>query len=243
MSIAAVYGLPGLRAAVTAGHRTIFKGGRWDFVSLPVGVKIIDGTNSRDPGNAGYEYDLRAGLLMGKVTTGGKYRPSFIGSITSAYTSGGTTLAVNAATATEVARLQALGGGGALTLNVTGPPSAAGTVAVTNAVISSVTINGASSTLTVTSLGVNKVSGSLIATNDGSQVPITVIPDGWPMKVVDALGVSTDIEFAKLPIGGTIEEANVLPFALASLDSSIRTYIITSMNAAGGGQWIFDGLY
>jgi hypothetical protein len=45
--IPAVYGLPGLRTAVTATHRIVFKGGRWDYVSLPGGA-TIDASESRD---------------------------------------------------------------------------------------------------------------------------------------------------------------------------------------------------
>lgn len=241
MSIAAVYGLPGMRAAVTAGHRTVFKGGRWDWVSIPTGVKIIDGSLSRDAGNSGFEQDLRAGLFMGKVTSGGKYRPSFIGVNTVAYADNDTTITISAATATELARLKALGGGGNLSLSFIGPPTVAGTVAVTAVTATAITINGASSTITTADLNLNKVVNSLIALADGSQIPRTVIPDGWPMKVTDAQGTSVDIEFAKLPIGGTIEEAFTLPVAMSSLDASTRAWIIAQMNSTSSGQFVYDG--
>jgi hypothetical protein len=232
--IPAVYGLPGLRTAVTATHRIIFKGGRWDYVSLPGGA-TIDASESRDPANTGFLGNLRAGLLMGKITATGLYAPSILGAISGAYTSGGTSLTVSAAVATEIDRI--CGQAGTAELVAIGPPTANGTNAVTD--ITHSAINTTTGVITVSDLGVDKVAGTLIARKDGRQLPITLIPDGYPIKVTDSEGTSVDVGFPKLPIGGTIISENILP--VWPSDTSIMAWIVEQLNAAG--QFVFDHKY
>lgn len=228
-----VIGLPGLRTAVTASARVIFKGGRWDWVSLPSG-QTINGTLSRDSGNTGFLGDLRAGLLMGKVTATGLYAPAILGVTTGAYTSGGTSITVSAAQATEIVRRVGATGN----LQFVGPPTANGTNAVSASKAYSA-INTTTGVITTADIGADKVAGTLVVATDGTGTPLTVIPDGYPVKVTDSEGTSTNVSFAKLPIGGTIIAANLLP-AWPS-DTSLQSWIEASLNAHG--QFVFDNYY
>lgn len=229
-----VIGLPGLRSAVTASHRVIFKGGRWDWVSLPFPA-IINGTLSRDSGNTGFLADLRAGLLMGKVTATGLYAPSVLGVTTGAYTSGGTSITVSAAQATEIVRRVGATG----TLIWVGPPTANGTNAVSSAIAYSA-VNTSTGVITTSDIGADKVAGSFAVAADGSGIPITLIPDGYPIKVTDADGTSQNVAFAKLPVGGTIISDNVLP--VWPSDTSIQQWIVDSL-AAATGKFVWDYKY
>ncbi len=228
-----VPGLPGIRTALVATHRVIFKGGVWDFVDLPLG-KIIDGANSRDSSNTGDLDVLRPGLLMGKITATGLYAPSILGVISGAYTSGGTQLTVSLAQAAEIVRR--VGSSGTGTLKAIGPPTANGINAVTAITYSAIDVT--TGIITVTSLGVNKVAGTLITAADGTQVPTTVIPDGYGIKVTDIDGTTNlSVPFPQLPIGGTIISANLLP--VVPTDTTIQAYIEASgLNLHG--QFVFD---
>lgn len=122
------------------------------------GGKVIAGAASRDPGNAGDADVLRAGLLMGKISTVvnslgtvGHYAPSVIGLSTDALTGSGTTLATSAAIATEIVRRCGATG----TLKLTGPPTASGTVRTLTATYSAV--DTATGEVTITALGVADV--------------------------------------------------------------------------------------
>jgi hypothetical protein len=205
------------------------------------GGRVIDGTLSRDPGNSGDTDVLRSGLMMGKVTASGKYRPSVIGVSTAAYVDNDTTIAVSEATATEISRLKTLGGGGNLSLKFIGPPTAGGTVAATAITVTAVTVNGASSTITVGDLNLNKVAGSFITPADGSETPITFIPDGWGLKVTDNNGASlSDVEFPQVPVAGVIDASQLINWPS---DSSLQTWVKQGLNGAGGGQFVFDDGY
>lgn len=225
-----VPGLPGVRASKTATHRIVFRQGDWDS-SLSLG-KIIDGSESRDPTNTGDLDVLRPGTLMGMITASGLYAPSFVGAITGAYTSGGTTLTVSAAAAVELDRL--VGQAGTAELVAVGPPSAAGTVAVTS--ITHSAIDTSTGAITVSSLGVNKIAGTLIGVNDGRYTPLTLIPDGYGVKVTDTDGTSIDVQFARFPIAGVITASQILPTWPS--DTSLQAWIRDAMSTYG--KFVFD---
>ena len=119
-------GLPGVRAALTATHFIVFKQG---WTTDLAGGKQIDGASARDPDNTPDVANLRAGLLMGKITATGLYANSVMGITTVSYTSGGTSLTVTPQAAVELVRR--FGASGTGTVNVVGPPTANGTVAST----------------------------------------------------------------------------------------------------------------
>ena len=138
--------LPGVASDRDAAYRqilTTIDGRRL----LPGGV-IVDGSESRDPLNTGDVDVLRAGLLMGKITSGGKYSPAVLGVLTAAYANDALTeVTVSVATAVELVRRIGTSG----TFNVTGPPTAAGTVRVITVTYSAV--DTATGVITVTALG------------------------------------------------------------------------------------------
>jgi hypothetical protein len=230
MSIAPVGGMPGIRTGRQADHRIIFKGGMYQW--LP-GGKIIDGTKTRDSGNTGATDRLRAGLMMGKVSASGKYANSIIGVTTGAFTSGGTSITVSAAQAAEIVRRVGLTGN----LQYVGPPAASGTVAVIASKAYSA-INTGTGVITTADLGANLIAGGFVIATDGSGVPITLIGDGFPIKVTDPAGASQDTFFEKVPCEGILISSNIINWPT---DTSLQAWIVASMNAAS--KFEFDHLF
>lgn len=233
-----VPGLPGFRAAVTSAYRRVSVDGAMLFAALN---RLIDGTKSRDPLNTGDVDRLQPGLVMGIVTASGKYAPSILGLTTGTtaqngtnYTSGGTSIAVAPATAVEIARRVGTSGN----LNFIGPPSAAGTVAVIQQAFSAV--NTSTGVLTITSLGANLLNGSIVADTDGSHLPVTIVPDGYPLLVTDETATSIDNYFARLPIGGFLDTAKILNYPS---DSSLKTWLRTNLSTVSGGKFTFSDVF
>lgn len=238
-----VLGLPGSKAANQANHGVIFR-------SAPVlglaGGKIIAGASSRDPLNTGALSVLRAGLLMGKITASGKYAPSILGVTTgtsaqngTAYTSGGTSIAVSPATAVEIARRVGTSGN----LYYVGPPSAAGTVAILGPIAFSA-INTSTGIITTSTLGANLVIGSLVCAPDGTHLPLTIIGDGmggFGIPVTDPMtGNDLDVPFPEFPVGGTLISANIINWPA---DASTKAWIFDKLNTTAAGQFIGDHTY
>jgi len=146
MSYQAPIGLPGVGTTRAQSNRTVRKGhqgARW-----MEGGKVIKAANSRDPDNTGYITTLRAGLIMGKVTSGGLYAPSIYGILGSPYASG-TSITLPAQVVTELVRRKGASG----TFKLTGPPAAAGVVRTLT-----ITYSGTSATTaTITDPNVNEV--------------------------------------------------------------------------------------
>lgn len=206
-----VLGLPGPKTAREATYRVVTATGTLQF--LPTG-KIISGAVSRDPLNTGYLHTLRPGLLMGKITSGGEYAPSIIGVTTNAEASGSTSIEAAAAVVTELVRR--VGSSGTFTL--TGPPSANGTV-----VSETVTYSAASgTTITVTAITAAFVAGSFIQPTDGSQTPVTFIPDGTGIKVTDDTEANIDQEFPQVPVAGQIDSSQLINWPS---DTSLQAWI------------------
>lgn len=203
---AGVTGKPGVQSSFSATPFNIFYDSKDNAKYIP-GPVTIDGTLSADATNTPYTWLLRAGMLVGKVSASGKFATSILGITTGAYTSGGTTLAVSVATAVELARRIGVSGTG--TFNVVGPPTAAGTVAKTPVTYSAV--DQTTGNITVTSLGVNKVAGSLIVPADGSETVVTVLTSQWGVKVIDSLNTTrVDVYDGELWAGGGILEPSKL---------------------------------
>lgn len=227
----------------TATPRRVFKQYAAEFLT---GLHMIQGAMSRDPGNTGNVDVLRPGLLMGRITATtfggvvGMWAPSFVGVTTAAYTSGGTSLTVSAAAAAEIARV--VGTSGTAELVAVGPPTTAGVVAVTD--ITHSDIDTTTGVLTVTSLGVDKVAGTFIAIKDGRQTPlalITEIGDPAGIKVTDQDGNSINDDTWKLPVKGIIDSSQLLP--VWPTDTSLQAHIVSSLETAGMGKWVFDHLF
>lgn len=241
MSIQApIVGLPGFGSVRTSAHRLIFRDAQISgFLS---GGKIISGAASRDPGNTGNLDVLRSGLIMGKITSGGKYAPSILGVTTGALLTGGTTVSASAATVTElVRRIGATG-----TFKITGPPAASGTVRTLTA-----TYSAASGTsITITALGVNEVQTvNLVTAGTGGNLRLIVPkPDGtlaltpniaWSATDATLLGnANTALDTATGVTGGLVATA------IAATDTDLG-FVVTFAGTGyagltgptSGGSW------
>lgn len=224
-----VGGLPGVQAAITAAHRLLFRDGT--MTSALSGGKIIDGTLSRDPDNTGDVNVLRAGLMMGKVTASGKYAPSVIGVTNTAYTSGDTSIGLTAQAAVELARRVGTSG----TFTLVGPPSAAGTVV--SATVTYSAVNTSTGVVTCTNIGANKIAGCLVMPTDGSQTPVTFIPDGYGINVFNAAGTAYDQPFSPFPIAGVVTVGQVINYPS---DTSLITWLKGQYAANTGGVFVFS---
>lgn len=141
-------GMPQVGTERLSTHRWVCVDGILSYVP---GGAIIDGTKSRDFGNTDNTRGLRAGTLMGRVTTGGKWANSVLGVTTGALTGASTSFTVSAASAVEIVRR--IGATG--TVSVIGPQSAAGTVHTSTATYSAV--DQATGIVTISALGTNQV--------------------------------------------------------------------------------------
>lgn len=216
-------------------HRDLSK--RQYFPSMA----IIDSTLTRDIGSTPVDL-LRAGLILGKITTGGKYRNSIIGLTSGAISAATvTSVTVAAATATEFARLIAIAGGN-VSARIFGPPSAAGTNAAT-----SITVTAASgTTLTVSSVTLPAyVDKSLIQPVDGSQTPVTVISEAAGIDVNAIDGSNIDQMVGRFLSAADVYSNMIIAgdTDITGLDASLKTWIKQQLNGGGThtrGNWTFD---
>jgi len=219
MALNAIAGKPGVQSTTyTATPREIFYDSRAAAKFIP-GPVSVDGTLSGNPGNSPYDYILFAGTPVGRVTNTGKYAVSILGVTTVAYADNDLTLTTSAATAKEIVRRIGTSG----TFKLTGPPAAAGVVAVTTVTFSAV--DTSSGVITVSDLNLNKIAGSWIQPTDGSETIVTLIADTWGLKVADAMNVNrVDVFDAELWAGGGIINTGYIYPAYPS-DTSLRAYL------------------
>lgn len=344
-----VVGIPGLRAVRTAEYKRVFQSTAPLF--LP-GGKYIDGTKARDPSNTPYTDALQAGLIMGKITSGGLYVNSIFDGLTNNEVTGSTQLEVSAAAATEIVRR--IGATG--TLKVTGPPAAGGVVRTLTYTYSA--INVSTGAITVTALSANQVqrfrfgtaatggnlqvtvqkpdgtyvttgniawsgtdatyianfviaidaatgvtggivpsaisavdtdfgfeltysgtgyagqnwamvqvavlptgatapvyttttaaadarqiAGNIVQPTDGSETPLTFLPDGPPINVTDLANPTgaANVEFPQLPVAGIITTANLINYA--AMDSSLKLWLKQQLSTAQGGKYMYDDTF
>lgn len=219
-------GRPGIGALVTAQRGNVSRDGAATFFP---GGGVIEGTKSRDPGNSAHSVrSLRAGLLMGKLTSGGFWAPSIIGVTSGAYTSGGTSLTVSAASAVELVRRVGSSG----TFNLIGPATAAGSNNTTQVTYSAV--DQTTGVITITDIGANRIAGCFVAPEDGSQVPRSFIFDGYPLLVPED---SSDVSYPWLPISCIVDVAKLIDWPS---DTTLKTYIRESLSTLAGGKFVFS---
>lgn len=235
MPLMDVIGPPGLGTQRTSTPRRVFKAS--DRGYLPGGM-IIDGAKARDAGNTGNVDVLRAGQIMGKVTSGGKAAPSILGVTTNLEPAGSTSIQASAAVVTELVRR--IGSSG--TFKLTGPPSAGGVV-----VTETVTFSAASSTnITVTAITNTFIAGSFIQPTDGSETPLSFIDDGFPViKVTDIDGASiSSVDWPRVPIAGVVDSSQLLTGDGAwPTDTSLIAWLVARLNGSGNAQFVFDHAY
>jgi len=181
-------GTPGISSQYTAGFRSVW--GSANDKQYKPGMHTINGSLSRDNTNTGNLDFLQAGLLMGKITSTGKYATSILGLTGTAYASG-TTLNVAASTAVEIARRIGTSG----TFKVTGPPSAAGTVRTATVTFSAV--NTSTGDVTITALGadqVERIRFNIASTGGNLQLNVAK-PDGTRVTTANAAWNATDATY------------------------------------------------
>lgn len=220
-------GLPGVSTVYTATPRIIFKGGNVREY-LP-GGKIIKASVSADPDNTGALRLLRAGLVMGKISSSGLYAPSIMGLTNAAAIVGATSITATAQAVTELVRRVGASG----TFTIVGPPSAAGIVQT-----ETVTYSAASgTTITCSALSNAYISGSYIMPTDGSQNPISFIDKDFGILVTDEYGTDQDQPWPLVPIMAVVTTANIVNY---STDSSLKNWLKGLMSVKGRGKFIFD---
>lgn len=221
MSFPRYPGVAGLGTARSSDHRKVLLTEQ-GAVIYPQGL-VIDGDNARDPDNTGDVDVLRAGMLVGKISASGLIGATVIGKSAGAYTSGGVSLTLTTQAATEV--LRRFGSSGTGEIKIVGAPTNAGTVAEVDITHSAVDV--ATGVVTVTDLGANFVSGSLILANDGCEEILGIINDGFGIKVTDADDANIDVPLPDLVVGGVVKAEQIVNWP-----ASTHTTLITWLKAA-----------
>lgn len=223
-------GQAGVRTAKTARHKIVYAGG--NIPNYLPGGRAINALKSRDPSNTDDVAVLLAGLLMGKIT-GGDYAPSILGVTTNAEAAGSVAIEASAAVVTELVRRVGASG----TFKLTGPPIASGTV-----VTETVTYSAASGTsITVTAITNAFIAGSFIQPTDGSEEPITMIPDTYGVPVLEFDGTAVDsVQFGEIPLDALVYSSQLVNWPS---DTSLRTWIVNRLNDVGRCKFIFDHLF
>jgi hypothetical protein len=220
------YTAPGYNTGKTLRTRNIFTSRMRELENYVPSLSYIDGAHSRDTGETPTGH-LRAGLLVGKITATGLYRPSIIGIIGTLISSGTkTSVTVPAVVATEVARLITLAGGN-VNLKLTGPPSAAGTNATT-----AITATAASgTTITVSSVSIpDMVATSILTPADGSETVTNVIGKSDGIDVVDEVGNSINQGFLLLR-GADLVATQLIN--MTESDASVQSALKTALKNVG----------
>jgi hypothetical protein len=87
------------------------------------------------------------------------------------------------------------------------------------------------------------VSGSFIQPTDGSETPVTLIPDGYGTLVQDPMTDYTTnltVPFEQFPIAGVIVSANLVNWPT---DTGLQNWIKTNLSTASTGKFVFDDSY
>lgn len=252
-------GVPGVKTTRTATPRRVLL---TDVGAIVLRKNLlIDGSHSRDPLNTGDVQYLRAGMLLGKVTTGSLYAPSLMGVTTVRYDNADSSkllLTVSVATAEEVSRRLTAGAGLAVASNikVIGPPTANGTVAIQVGRADSVDVSTGIITLNA-ALGADAWFGSFVCANDGSEIPLGILGGselgwGYPVKVTDEDEASEDQPLTKLLVGGQVDSSQIINwptdtslqnFIRAALNGGVVDLLITTAEHPARGPFIFDDRY
>jgi hypothetical protein len=229
LGISPVFGRPGVGTPLVASRNNVFRSGATDYHK---GGGVIKGSAARDPGNSAYNVrSLRAGLVMGKQTSGGYYANSILGLTNGAVAASATTVNVLVATAVEIVRR--IGATGSFKL--TGPPTAAGTVATQTVTYSAV--NTSTGAITCSALSAAAVTLSIIQPTDGSEAPLTVIDDGYGLVIPDT---DADIPFPLIPIAGELDTTNIIDYPS---DASLKTWLRQQLASAVGGKFTFSDVF
>ena len=227
-------GKPGVLLNLTATPREVFYSGREraQFVAAPV---TIDGTLTSCAFNAPYTFQILAGTLLGRVTATKKFANSVVGQTTGATAASATTVQTDVNTAAEL--LRRIGAAG--TFKLTGPPTAAGTVATQVVTYSAINLGTGAITCSATSAAA--VSGSLIQPTDGSESILTMVTDLYGIKVTDQTNVNrVDVFDPRLLLaGGTINSQQIVNYPS---DISLQAYVKAAIKTFAPGVTFSDDI-
>jgi hypothetical protein len=82
------------------------------------------------------------------------------------------------------------------------------------------------------------ISGSFIGAGDGSQFPLTFIPDGYGIKVTDTDDVTNlNVPFPNMPIAGVVTASQLVNWPT---DLGLQAWIEAQISSATGGKFVFD---
>lgn len=223
-----VLGAGGVGTARTARHKTVWSGGSVPYY-FP-GGRYIDSTKSRDPLNADDVTVLQAGLILGRITSGGLYAPSILGVTSGAVAVGATSISAAAAVVTELVRR--IGASG--TFKLTGPPVASGSVYT-----ETITYSAASSTTITCTATVNAfIAGSYIQPTDGSETPITFIGEGYGMPMTEFDGTAAAaVQLPEIPLDALVNVSSIVNYPT---DASLIGWLKARLNSIGGNQYVFS---
>ena len=224
--------MPGIHDGQTATPRKVLVTDR--NIAFVPGGQVIDGAESRDPGNPDRVDVLRPGLVMGKITSGGKYAPSFIGAVATAYSSGATSLETSAAAAAELVRRVGASG----TFSLVSTPTNTGDISTDQVTYSAV--NTTTGVITVTDIGKDVVVGSLIRPEDGSETPRCIIADerdAFGIRVTDRDAKDIDVPFAQPVVGGFLDASQIINYPPTAA-TTLRQWVKDQLNTRG--VFLFD---
>lgn len=227
---------PGLGTKADAGFRLISPTGQLTFKTGPAGT--MNGAKSRDPGNTGSTYVLRAGVLLAKNAATGRYAPWSVGVTTAELTGAGTTLTLSVADAAELVRR----GGPSGTLVLTGQNRAGQPVVQRTVTYSAVnTTNGQ---VTVTALGnVNQIERIRFNTpSTGGNLQLTVqLTNGTTATTANIAWNATDATYLasiQSALDTTTGVANgIVASASAGIDTDNEITLTYSGTGYAGRSW------
>jgi hypothetical protein len=85
------------------------------------------------------------------------------------------------------------------------------------------------------------VTGSIVAPVDGSEVPVTFVPEmSGGIVVTDSNGGNLVVPFHKVPIAGEVDAAQLINYPP---DASSRLWLMNALSTASGGKFIFGEVY
>ncbi len=211
-------GLPGIRSTRTAEPRRV-RSTSVESTYQPSSI-VIAGTLSRDAGNTGDVHSLRAGKVMGRTTSGGKFRPAIFGVTAEAIDNTETVIDISAGLATELARQLALGNDA---IKFTGPPTAAGTVRSVEGSIASV---GATTVTLDAALGTNEVQTinfGAAATGGTFKIGFTLASGAvvWTDTIAWSATDATFLASMNTAIDGILGAGLVVATAIAATDTDL----------------------
>lgn len=104
-------------------------------------------------------------------------------------------------------------------------------------------LTAGSVSVTRTTAGVDGrfVAGSFVGGTDGSQVPNTIIPDGYGILVTDSdFSTRQDTQFQQFPIAGVLIASQIINWPT---DTGLQNFIMNNLSTASSGKFIFDTNY